>query len=39
MNPNSKAFRIFAPLLLFVVLIGAWEAAVRAKATQLLQLE
>jgi NitT/TauT family transport system permease protein len=28
MNPNSKAFRIFAPLLLFVVLIGTWEAAV-----------
>lgn len=28
MNPNSKTFRILAPLFLFVALIAAWEAAV-----------
>jgi NitT/TauT family transport system permease protein len=38
MNPNSKTFRIAAPLVLFVVLIGGWELAVHVFEVQQLIL-
>lgn len=38
MNPNSKTFRIFGPLVLFVLLIAAWEIAVHVFKVQQLIL-
>ena len=38
MNPDSKAFRIGGPLVLFLILLGAWELAVHVFKVQQLIL-